>query len=158
MLLGVASAVRHAIPRHLDGDLGAKPDHVPSLGKPGRVPALGAMFLTNTVLCALVLSAALAPTPQKEIPLIGGGVCKSLETCERNSDLGPMVDEMIAEQVAHFGPTCVDPTKFKGIPTRVLVRNARPRDLDTGVVRVVTLDEALAGAKAGRVFVLKACA
>jgi hypothetical protein len=34
----------------------------------------------------------------------------------------------------------------------------RPRDLDTGVVRVVTLDEALAAAKAGRVFVLKACA
>ena len=86
-----------------------------------------------------------------------GGRCKVVAVCERNADVRPAADAMIAEQVATFGPTCVDPAKFKGIPARVLVRNARLKDFDTGVVRVVTLDAALAAAKAGKVYVVKAC-
>lgn len=93
-----------------------------------------------------------------QVTLFGGGACRSVTVCERNLDLRPAIAEMLADQVARFGPTCVDPAAFVGIPSRALVRNALAADGDTGVVRSVTLDEALAGAKAGKVYVLKACA
>jgi len=113
---------------------------------------------SSAFLCALVLIAALSGQPEHQVTLFDGDTCRSVAVCERNKDLGPAVAEMLADQVLKFGPTCVDPVKFVGIPSRVLVRNARAVDGDTGVVRAVTLDEALAGAKAGRVYVLKACA
>ena len=93
-----------------------------------------------------------------QVTLFGGGACRSVTVCERNMDLRPAIAEMLADQVSRFGPTCVDPASFVGIPSRALVRNALAADGDTGVVRSVTLDEALAGAKAGTVYVLKACA
>ena len=110
----------------------------------------------SAVLSAVALLGGMSGTRPGEITLFGG-VCKSVEACERNADVGPAVDEMIADQVKAFGPSCVDPAQFKGTPSRVLVRNSQLKDFDTGVVRVVTLDAALAGAKAGKVYVLKAC-
>jgi hypothetical protein len=113
---------------------------------------------SSAFLFALVILAVMSGHREDRIELFSGAACKSAAACERNKDLGPAVEEMLADQVARFGPTCVDPAKFVGIPSRVLVRNARAVDGDTGVVRAVTLDEALAGAKAGTVYVLKACA
>jgi hypothetical protein len=116
-----------------------------------RVACSGLLF-------ALVLVAAMSGPREGEVILFGGGACRSVTVCERNMDLRPAIEEMLADQVARFGPTCVDPARFVGIPSRALVRNALAADGDTGVVRSVTLDEALAGAKAGKVYVLKACA
>lgn len=110
------------------------------------------------LLFSLVLIVAMSGHPQGEVTLFGDGQCRSVAVCQENMDLGPAVAEMLADQVATFGPTCVDPAKFVGIPSRALVRNALAADGDTGVVRSVTLDEALAAAKAGKVYVLKACA
>jgi hypothetical protein len=114
-------------------------------------------FVASAILTAMLVIGAMSGTRPGEFTLFGG-VCKSVAVCERNADIGPAVDAMIAEQVATFGPTCVAPATFKGIPARVLIRNAHMTDGDTGVVRAVTLDTALAGAKIGKVFVLKACA
>jgi hypothetical protein len=111
----------------------------------------------SAVLSALALLGGMSGHRVGEFTLFGGQ-CKSVTVCERNMDVRPAVDAMLAEQVATFGPTCVDPAEFKGIPARVLVRNARLKDFDTGVVRAVSLDEALAGARAGKVWVMKACA
>lgn len=112
---------------------------------------------SNAFLFALVLLATLSGHREEQVELFNGAACKSPAVCARNRDLGPAIKDMLAEQVDRFGPTCVDPVKFVGIPSKALVRNARAVDGDTGVVRMVSLDEALAGAKAGRVYVLKAC-
>lgn len=112
---------------------------------------------SSAFLFAFVLLAALSGQREEQVELFNGAACESAAVCERNRDLGSAIEDMLADQVARFGPTCVDPVKFVGIPSKALVRNARAVDGDTGVVRVVTLDEALAGAKAGRVYVLKAC-
>lgn len=113
--------------------------------------------MCSGLLFALVLIVAMSGHREGEVILFGGGGCRSATVCEHNMDLGPDIAEMLADQVATFGPTCVDPAKFVGIPSRALVRNALAADGDTGVVRSVTLDEALAAAKAGKVYVLKAC-
>jgi len=112
-------------------------------------------LVSTTVLGSMLVVGAMSG--HREVTLFGG-TCQSDAVCERNADIGPAVAEMIADQVATYGPSCVDPAKFVGIPSRVLVRNAHLKDFDTGVVRVVTLDAALAAAKAGTVYVLKACA
>ena len=114
-------------------------------------------FVASAALFAMLLVGGVSGHRSNEVTLFGG-TCQSDAVCERNADIGPAVDAMIAEQVATFGPTCVDPAAFKGIPSRVLVRNARLKDFDTGVVRSVDLDTALDAAKAGTVYVLKACA
>jgi len=114
-------------------------------------------YVASAGMFALVMVGAMSGTRPNEVTLFGG-VCQSDAVCERNADIGPAVAAMIADQVATYGPSCVDPAKFVGIPSRVLVRNAHRKDFDTGVVRVVTLDAALAAAKAGAVYVLKACA
>ena len=114
-------------------------------------------LVSTAVLGSMLLVGGMAGHREGEFTLFGG-TCKSDIACQRNANIGPAADAMIAEQVATFGPSCVDPTKFVGIPSRVLVRNARLKDFDTGVVRAVTLDAALAAAKAGTVYVLKACA
>jgi len=113
-------------------------------------------YVASAGMFTLVMVGGMAGHREGEFTLFGG-VCQSDIVCERNNDIRPAADAMIAEQVATYGPSCVDPTKFVGIPSRVLVRNARLKDFDTGVVRVVTLDTALAAAKAGTVYVLKAC-
>ena len=115
-------------------------------------------YVASALLLTIALVGGMSGIREGEFTLFGGGTCKSDAVCTRNADIGPAVDAMIAEQVATYGPSCVDPAAFKGIPSRVLVRNARLKDFDTGVVRVVTLDAALAAAKAGSVYVLKACA
>lgn len=116
-------------------------------------------YVATAVLFAMLLVGGMAGGMREgEVTLFGGGTCKSLATCEANADNGPAIEAMLAEQVATFGATCVDPAKFVGIPARVLVRNARMTDGDTGVVRAVDLDAALAGARSGKVYVLKACA
>ena len=114
-------------------------------------------LVATTVLGSMLVVGGLSGHRAGEFTLFGGGTCKSAAVCEANADIGPAVDAMIAEQVATFGPSCVDPAKFVGIPAKVLVRNARLEDFDTGVVRVVTLDAALAAAKTSAVYVLKAC-
>jgi hypothetical protein len=112
---------------------------------------------SSAFLFALVILAVVSGHREDRIELFNGAACTSPAACESNSDIGPAVEEMLADQVARFGATCVDPARFVGIPSKVLVRNARAVDGDTGVVRAVTLDEALAGARAGKVWVLKAC-
>ena len=114
-------------------------------------------YVSSALLFAMLVVGAMSGTRPGEFTLFGG-VCQSDVVCARNADIGPAVNTMIAEQVATYGPSCVDPAKFVGIPGKVLVRNARLKDFDTGVVRVVTLDAALIAAKAGTVYVLKACA
>ena len=113
-------------------------------------------LVSTAVLGSMLVIGGMSGTRPGEVTLFGG-TCQSDAVCARNADISPAVDAMIADQVATYGPSCVDPAKFVGIPSRVLVRNARLKDFDTGVVRVVTLDAALAAAKAGTVYVLKAC-
>jgi len=131
------------------------------MGTPAGTHAEGMAILRRVacsgLLCALVLVVALSGQRAGEVILFGGGSCRSVTVCEHNMDLGPAIAGMLSDQVAMFGPTCVDPATFVGIPARALVRNALAADGDTGVVRSVTLDEALAAAKAGKVYVLKAC-
>ena len=100
------------------------------------------------------------PGDHNTVELSGGQPPSAAQQAIRahNNDIGPAVKEMVDDQVKKFGPTCVNPTQFKGIPGHVLVRNAKLKDFDTGVVRSVGLDEAMSSAKAGKAWVLKSCA
>ena len=148
-LLRSSARSRGVVPNRLPGVLAGA--HAGTMATVRRVACSGLLF-------ALVLFVSLTGHRGGQVTLFGGGACRSVTVCEHNMDVRPAIAEMLADQVARFGPTCVDPARFVGIPSRVLVRNALAADGDTGVVRAVTLDEALAAAKAGKVYVLKACA
>ena len=101
-------------------------------------------------LTALTLAVALPSQPS--IGLFDGHACMDQTQCARNAAIGPMVDEMLAEQVAHF--RCVPAAKAQ-IPSSALVRNAK--GFDSGVVYAASFDTAWSGAKAGRVVVVRWC-
>ena len=87
----------------------------------GSVTAGLRRYVASALLLTIALVGGMSGHRTGEITLFGG-TCKSDAVCTRNADIGPAVDAMIAEQVATFGPSCVDPATFKGIPSRVLVR------------------------------------
>ena len=112
---------------------------------------------SSAALVSVALVGALSGTLPGHMRFNDGVQCRDVAACERRADVGPAVEAMLADQLATFGPACVDPKDFSGIPSRVLVRNARMTDFDTGVVRAVSFEQAWTGAKSGTVFVLRLC-
>ena len=121
----------------------------------GLARALCAARVLATALAAFVILGVGGTSVDLEA---GAGTpeAKARFVVEGRAAFDAMVAEQVAEQTA--GRECWEPGTREGvIPTAVLVRGIAIGD-GAGVVRPATFDQGWALAKAGKVWILKACA